>query len=112
MSTLQKLMQVSWGVLLITIVASVGFTALYSAAGGSLEPWAARQMVRFAIDLVLMLAVARFAALLGGAENVRRLITRQASGMQGRRRYQEGTPMLKTPFETSLGAAAFMAGSP
>ncbi len=59
MSILQKLTQVNWGlVLLLGIVASVGFTALYSAAGGSFEPWAGRQITRFAIGIVLMLAVA------------------------------------------------------
>lgn len=59
MSILQKLMQVNWGlVLLITIIASVGFAALYSAAGGSFEPWAGRQMARFAVGIVLMLCVA------------------------------------------------------
>ena len=59
MSLLQKLAQVNWGlVLLLTVVASVGFTALYSAAGGSFEPWAGRQMARFAVGLALMLVVA------------------------------------------------------
>jgi rod shape determining protein RodA len=59
MSILQKLTQVNWGlVLLLGVVASVGFTALYSAAGGSFEPWAARQMTRFMLGVVLMLAVA------------------------------------------------------
>ncbi|HEX2115993.1 MAG TPA: rod shape-determining protein RodA [Alphaproteobacteria bacterium] len=59
MSILQKLTQINWGlVLLITIIASVGFSALYSAAGGSFEPWAGRQMARFAVGIVLMLAVA------------------------------------------------------
>src|SRR5690606_9682173 len=59
MSLMQKLVQVNWGlVLLIATIASVGFTALYSAAGGSFEPWAGRQMVRFAVGLALMLSVA------------------------------------------------------
>lgn len=59
MSLLQKLAQVNWGlVLLLTVVASVGFTALYSAAGGSFEPWAGRQMARFAVGVTLMLVVA------------------------------------------------------
>ncbi|GFZ90657.1 rod shape-determining protein RodA [Elstera cyanobacteriorum] len=55
----QKLWQVNWGiVLLLTALACVGFAMLYSAAGGSLEPWAQRQMVRFAMGFVLMIAVA------------------------------------------------------
>ena len=59
MTILQKLAQVNWGlVVLITSVASIGFAALYAAAGGSFEPWAGRQMIRFAVGLVLMLIVA------------------------------------------------------
>src|SRR6185369_8309298 len=54
MSILQKVTQVNWGlVLLLTTVASVGFAALYSAAGGSFEPWAGRQMARFAVGVSL-----------------------------------------------------------
>lgn len=59
MTILQKLGQVNWGlILLIATTASVGFAALYSAAGGSYEPWAGRQMIRFCVGLVLMLSVA------------------------------------------------------
>ena len=55
----QKLWQVSWLlVLLLFIVATIGFAMLYSAAGGSLNPWASRQMIRFAIGIMLLLAVA------------------------------------------------------
>ncbi len=54
-----KLRQVTWGmVLLVCAVASVGFAMLYSAAHGSADPWMDRQMGRFAIGLVLMLAIA------------------------------------------------------
>lgn len=50
---LQRIKYVNWGlVLLITIFASVGFTALYSAAGGNFDPWASKQMTRFAVFLV------------------------------------------------------------
>ena len=59
MSLSQKLWQVNWGLLLlISMVAGVGFAMLYSAANGSLEPWATRQMVRFSLGLVLMLVIA------------------------------------------------------
>jgi rod shape determining protein RodA len=59
MSLGQKFQQVSWGlVFLITAVACVGFTALYSAAGGSFEPWASKQMMRFAVGLVGMFTIA------------------------------------------------------
>jgi rod shape determining protein RodA len=54
-----KLLAFNWGlVLLIALVASIGFAMQYSAAGGNLEPWAGRQMVRFAIGVGLMLIVA------------------------------------------------------
>lgn len=45
-------------VLLITVIASVGFGMLYSAAGGSLSPWAGKQMIRFSVALILMMGVA------------------------------------------------------
>ena len=59
MSFGQKLWQVNWFfVLLIGVTASVGFGMLYSAANGSIDPWASRQMVRFAAGVVLMVAIA------------------------------------------------------
>jgi len=55
----EKLGQLTWGlVLLIIVVASVGFAMLYSAANGNLDPWASRQMVRFGAGLMIMLVVA------------------------------------------------------
>ncbi len=55
----QKFSHISWGlVLLITMVACVGFTALYSAGGGNFEPWASRQMMRFAVGMVGLFIVA------------------------------------------------------
>ncbi len=55
----EKLWHVSWSfVLLITLVCGIGFLTLYSAANGSLEPWAVRQMFRFAVGLAVMLGVA------------------------------------------------------
>ena len=55
-----KLWQVSWlYVLLLCALASVGYIALYSAAGGSSEPYASRHMLRFAFGLTLMLCIAR-----------------------------------------------------
>lgn len=55
----QKLRHVSWGLLLLLIaVASVGFIALYSAAGGNLEPWASRQIVRFIFGIGVLMLVA------------------------------------------------------
>lgn len=56
---IQKLKYVNWGlVVLITTLACVGFTALYSAAGGNFDPWASRQMTRFCFFLVMMVGIA------------------------------------------------------
>ena len=55
----QKICQVNWTlVLLITVVASIGFAMLYSAANGSITPWALKQMVVFGAGLVMMLVIA------------------------------------------------------
>ena len=58
-SFLHKIQGISWGlIILITMLACVGFTALYSAAGGSFSPWAYKQMVRFVIGIGILLVVA------------------------------------------------------
>ena len=58
-SLLQKLRYINWGlVILIVLFAGVGFTALYSAAGGSFEPWAGKQMSRFFVFLLDMIVIA------------------------------------------------------
>lgn len=55
----RKLLRLDWGlVVLIGLTASIGFAMLYSAASGSLEPWAIRQMMRFGVGVALMLAIA------------------------------------------------------
>jgi rod shape determining protein RodA len=54
-----RLRGIHWGlVLLISVVCAIGFAVLYSAAGGNIDPWAGRQMLRFAGGFVLMLIVA------------------------------------------------------
>ncbi len=59
MSLLRKAGQLNYGLLLlVTVIAAVGFTALYSAGGGSFEPWASRQMARFAFSFAIMICVA------------------------------------------------------
>ncbi|HZL58340.1 MAG TPA: rod shape-determining protein RodA [Stellaceae bacterium] len=45
-------------VLLLATIAGIGFAMLYSAANGNWQPWAARQVLRFAVAVVVMLAVA------------------------------------------------------
>jgi rod shape determining protein RodA len=54
----KKLLLLNWPfLLLIAAIATVGVAALYSVAGGSLEPWASRHVVRFCIGLALIYAV-------------------------------------------------------
>ena len=54
-----KLWQISWSyVVLLCLLAGVGYVALYSAAGGSPEPYASRHIIRFCFGLVVMLCVA------------------------------------------------------
>jgi rod shape determining protein RodA len=55
----ERIRSISWGlVLLIAVVTGVGIAVLYSAADGSMQPWAAKQMMRFAIALIPMLGAA------------------------------------------------------
>ncbi|OIR06274.1 Rod shape-determining protein RodA [mine drainage metagenome] len=59
MSLREKLWQISWSyVALISLVCCIGFFTLYSAANGSIDPWADRQMMRFAVGMLVMLGVA------------------------------------------------------
>ncbi len=54
-----KLWQISWPyVLMLCALAGVGYVALYSAAGGSPEPYAAKHVIRFGFGLVMMLCMA------------------------------------------------------
>jgi rod shape determining protein RodA len=54
-----KLWQVSWFyVLLLCALAGVGYVALYSAGGGSPEPYAEKHILRFGFGLVLMISIA------------------------------------------------------
>jgi rod shape determining protein RodA len=55
----ERVLAVSWGlVLLICVAAGFGIAVLYSAADGSMEPWAGKQALRFAVALVLMIGAA------------------------------------------------------
>ncbi len=56
---LHKLKYLDWGFLALVIaLAGVGFTALYSAAGGNFDPWASRQMTRFFVFVFGMIIIA------------------------------------------------------
>jgi len=55
----EKIWRINWGlVLVLSAIAGVGVLALYSAAGGQFEPWAARHAARYGAALLLMLFVA------------------------------------------------------
>src|SRR6476646_4053274 len=55
----EKLLEINWPlVLVIGVIACIGFAMLYSVAGGHFSPWASKQMMRFCIGLVLLLAAA------------------------------------------------------
>jgi rod shape determining protein RodA len=54
----RKLLALNWSVIvLITAIACVGFLMLYSVSGGRLETWAEPQMKRFAVGMVMMIAI-------------------------------------------------------
>ncbi|MCC6920008.1 MAG: rod shape-determining protein RodA [Alphaproteobacteria bacterium] len=54
-----KLLDLHWLLLLaICAVASIGFAMLYSVAGGSFDPWASRQLMRFGVGFVILLIFA------------------------------------------------------
>ena len=46
-----------WILGLLLLIGSIGFLMLYSAANGSMNPWAWKQVLRFGIGLALMLAI-------------------------------------------------------
>jgi len=59
MSLMSKLARINWVmVLLLCMIAAIGFVLLYSTAGGRFDPWASRQMTRFAFGLVIFLVAA------------------------------------------------------
>ena len=55
----EKLWHIHWlFVLLLCVTAAVGVAMLYSAAGGNVNPWAAKHAIRFGVGLVVLVAVA------------------------------------------------------
>jgi rod shape determining protein RodA len=59
LSLSDKLFEINWGlVLLIGIIACIGFAMLYSVAGGSFSPWANKQIGYFTVGFLLLLAAA------------------------------------------------------
>ena len=54
----QKLLNIHWFlVFLICLTSAIGIALLYSAAHGNFQPWASRQLLRFGVGMVVMLAV-------------------------------------------------------
>lgn len=59
LSLREKITLISWPfLLLLVMVAGVGFVSLYSAAGGSADPWAGKQAARFVLGLCGLIVVA------------------------------------------------------
>ncbi len=59
LTTIRKALRFNWALaVLILAVASIGFLMLFSVAGGDLDPWARRQMVRFGVGFFGMVVVA------------------------------------------------------
>ncbi len=55
----QKLALLNWGLIfLITLIAGIGFLALYSAGGGHVEPYADKHLMRFAAGMCGLFATA------------------------------------------------------
>ena len=55
----QKIRQINWVLILIVVAAAtIGVAMLYSAANGSWDPWAARQITRFTVGLVILVTIA------------------------------------------------------
>src|SRR5882724_1941732 len=55
----EKIWRINWGmVLVLTAIAGIGVLALYSAAGGRYEPWAAKHAIRYGAALGVLLLIA------------------------------------------------------
>jgi len=59
LTPLRKIADLNWGMILVLIcIAGIGTLALFSAGGGSLDPWADRHAIRFGLGLLMLGAVA------------------------------------------------------
>jgi len=53
------MLQINWGlILIVTATAAIGLAMLYSAANGSWNPWASRQLIRFGVGLAVLILIA------------------------------------------------------
>jgi rod shape determining protein RodA len=58
-SLIARLRFMPWGLLiLLSVLGGIGFLALYSAGGGSIQPWAIKQIVRFGVALGALTVIA------------------------------------------------------
>ncbi len=56
---IQKLKRLNWSVIfLVLLISAMGWGLLISAAGGDIHPWASKQILRFSVGFVIMLALA------------------------------------------------------
>lgn len=54
-----KLLHMHWPLMLVVVsISAMGFVMLYSVAGGSLDPWARQQMVRFGLGMTVLFIIA------------------------------------------------------
>ena len=54
----QKLFEINWGlVTLLVVIAGVGIAMLYSVVGGSWQPYALAQLIRFSIAILILIVV-------------------------------------------------------
>ena len=55
----RKMLHINWGlILIITVTVAFGIAMLYSAANGSWEPWAVRQLARYGVGILVLFTVA------------------------------------------------------
>lgn len=55
----EKIGLLNYGLIfLLTLVACTGFIALYSAGGGSVDPWAGKHLLRYAVCLIIAIVIA------------------------------------------------------
>ncbi|MBR7158299.1 MAG: rod shape-determining protein RodA [Alphaproteobacteria bacterium] len=59
LSLKDRFKNISWFyILIVALIAGIGFVTLYSVANGSMEPWAKRQLVRFAFGVGVIVFIA------------------------------------------------------
>ena len=59
LSLTYKLKRINYGlIILVTACCSIGFAMLYSAAGGDIEPWAQRHLIRYFVGLLGIIILA------------------------------------------------------